>query len=815
MNNYKKLLNVKSLSRAIALVVSAFILLVFSELTSNINGNIKSKFYNFHGPVEPDSNLIIIHVDANDIEKLGGWPLKRSYYALLFNQLNKLKVKKIGVEVFLSQNVFGQSIYNDIILEEINKQNNIVFASLISSIEFNENGFSADSVIYPFPKKYLNSVSTGHINYFKSDGIYLPLKVYTAGNPEYSFSSELSDKKENDDKLFKVNLNTSWESFKKFSVLDFFDYIENDNQELKLFESKTILIGVSDPSTAKTISTHFDESLPGVGFHAIAFDNLKNDEGINYSYLTLSSVVFFLLFLMASFVQRNFRIVISLTLIFCMIFSYFLLISFNTELNYSSFLFTSILLMTAFLFEYVYEKNTKLTSTLTETEILKRALSAKETKLNQLEKELDLSSESSPEDLISRVADLKKEISELKKSEEDSLKAELNIDENEIKNFQGIVYRSKEMDTITKLVSKVAPEEATVLITGESGSGKELIAKAIHNLSRRKDNEFIAVNCAAMTDSLLESELFGHVKGAFTNAISDKKGYFAAADKGTIFLDEIGETSENFQVKILRVLQSGEYQRVGEVENQKSHARIIAATNKDLLKLIEDKEFREDLYYRLNVIQVELPKLKNRKDDIEILADFFAKREDDDMSISKAVMQKLNENEWKGNVRELESIIKRAVIFAKAEKRNIIQLNDLPPELSKYDKSNLENLILESLREKEFSHTAINETAKELGNLSRTIVSENFRGIVFKNYFDSNFDVEKTVKKISQSEKPETEGKVKSKLETYLKNIKKDLLSIETKDFDEIKKTFASKYKNLPQKYHYYLDEVTKHLLNE
>ncbi len=810
------MLNIKTISRVAAIVLSGLIIIFLADFANSINDNVKAKFYDFAGPAEPDSNFIIIHIDENDIERLGGWPLKRSYYALLFNQLNKLKVKQIGVEVFLSDNYSGQSIYNDIILEEVKKNKNIAFASLLSSIFFDEKLYIADSIIHPFPKKVINSVITGHINYTKSDGIYLPSSVKVNDEVEKPLSLILSESVDNSSELLhKVNLNTSWEKLHKYSVLEFFDLVENNDSQLKTFEGKTILIGVSDPSTAKTIETYFNDALPGVGFHAIAADSFKNSNGINYSYVNLSAVLFFVLFTLICFINKNFKIIISSVLIACMIFSYFLLISFNTELNYSVYLFISVLLMIAYLVEYMYKKNNQLTTTLTETEILKRALSAKETKLNQLEKELDLSSESSSEDLINKVADLKKEISELKKSEDDSQKAELSVEENEVKNFQGIVYRSKEMEKITSLVSKVAPEEATVLITGESGSGKELIAKAIHNLSKRKEEEFIAVNCAAMTDSLLESELFGHVKGAFTNAVSDKKGYFAAADEGTIFLDEIGETSENFQVKLLRVLQSGEYQRVGEVETQKSHARIIAATNKDLSKLIEEKKFREDLYYRLNVIQVELPKLKDRKEDVEILADFFAKREDENMSISKAVMQKLSENEWKGNVRELESIVKRAVIFAKAEKRKILQLNDLPPELSKFDKSNLENLILESLREKEFSHTAINETAKELGNLSRTIVSENFRGIVLKNYFDSSFDIEKTVKKICQGDNTDALSKVKSKLETYLKNIKKDLNSTVASDFDELKKLFSSKYKNLPQKYHYYLDEVIKHLFDD
>lgn len=370
------------------------------------------------------------------------------------------------------------------------------------------------------------------------------------------------------------------------------------------------------------------------------------------------------------------------------------------------------------------------------------------------------------------------------------------------------------MNDVVSVVQKVAPQNATVLITGESGSGKELIANAIHQLSGRKNNNFIAVNCAALTETLLESELFGHVKGAFTNAVAEKKGVFEAADKGTIFLDEIGETSENFQVKLLRVIQSGEFQKVGSVEAQHTDVRVIAATNKNLEEQVKEKKFREDLYYRLNVIKIYLPPLRERKEDIEPVVNFFIKKENENLSISKAAVQQLIENDWKGNVRELESVIKRACIFANAENRNIIKLSDLPAEIVKTDKTNLEGLILESLREKEFSHTSINETAKELGDISRTIVSENFRGIVFKNYFDSNFEIDSAVQKISASKKEEVNEKVRSKIQTYFKNINNDLEKTNSKQFDEIKKEFNSKYKNLPQKYHFYLDEIIKHFIS-
>ncbi len=379
-----------------------------------------------------------------------------------------------------------------------------------------------------------------------------------------------------------------------------------------------------------------------------------------------------------------------------------------------------------------------------------------------------------------------------------------------VENFYGIVYSSSSIAQVVELIKKAAPTDTTILVTGESGTGKELVAKAIHLLSKRKDKNFISVNCAALQDSLLESELFGHERGAFTGAVADRQGRFELADNGTIFLDEIGETSENFQAKMLRVLQSGEIEKVGSTKAYKVDVRVVAATNKNLSELVKKKKFREDLFYRLNVINIELPPLRERKEDINVLAKSFIESEAADMQISIAALQALNDYNWKGNVRELESVIKRAVIFANSEKRNMIQLTDLPKEIVKEATYNFEDIVLESLRGKKFSHSSIIETAKELGNINRTMISENLRGVVLKSLVESEFNIEKAITLISGTEDIDTNERVRSKIQTFLGNIENDLRKTEINDFETFKKQFSSKYKNLPVKFHSYLDEVTK-----
>jgi DNA-binding NtrC family response regulator len=243
-------------------------------------------------------------------------------------------------------------------------------------------------------------------------------------------------------------------------------------------------------------------------------------------------------------------------------------------------------------------------------------------------------------------------------------------------SFPNIIGKSDRMQRLLDLVGQVASSRSTILITGETGTGKELVAKAIHANSPRADQMFVAVNSGSLPPELLESTLFGHVKGAFTSAIQTKKGYFEVADKGTIFFDEIGNLGPETQIKMLRVLQEKEFTPLGSTEPQKVDVRILAATNADLAQLVKENKFREDLYYRLNVINIGLPPLRERKEDIPLLIqhffNFYCKENDkflDSMSHSRLsfapeAMQILMEYNWPGNVRELENVIERAVVLA-------------------------------------------------------------------------------------------------------------------------------------------------------
>ncbi len=251
--------------------------------------------------------------------------------------------------------------------------------------------------------------------------------------------------------------------------------------------------------------------------------------------------------------------------------------------------------------------------------------------------------------------------------------------------FDHIVGKCKKMHQLFELISKIAPTSSTVLIRGESGTGKELIARAIHYNSPRKKAPFVPVNCAALPESLLEAELFGHEKGAFTDATYKKEGMFEVANRGTIFLDEISDMTLRMQAKILRVIQERSFTRVGGTKPIQVDVRILAATNRDLEKMIKEGSFREDLYYRLNVVGIFVPPLRDRKEDIPLLAWHFLKKYNQIhgkkvKNISPRVMERLLSYSWPGNVRELENVMERAVILSG---REILTLEDLSPHFQK------------------------------------------------------------------------------------------------------------------------------------
>ncbi|GIK59879.1 MAG: hypothetical protein JETCAE03_14610 [Ignavibacteriaceae bacterium] len=795
--------------RITILILVSLVLFLVPDFRKSIDNEIENLFIKTRGQIEPDTNIIIIHFSENDIARIGPWPIKRNYYALLINQLTHLGVKKIGLEVFLSSRLVTQSVYDNLLMKEIEKSGKVILSCIAGSIVEKNNLFVTDSLSYPSPKLLNEKLLTGHINYLKEDRYEIPLNIRQNEVYEKAFSLQLSGK-QLDQKSVIVNFVSSWNSFKKYSALDFAELVYSQSNELKLFKNKIIIIGISDPQIASAIQTPFDEQMPGVALHAFALDNILNSRDVDNRFYVLSATTLLLIILgliIYRSIYNNKNITIYLFAVISVIIGSFVLINFYYwKISLSFFFIPLLAIIITDISLYFIQGKEELKGALDESTALRNLLHSKENQLNTLQREIKESGKESSQ-LIEKINSLQSDIKKLKGSEDDRSQAGIIVS-GKVENFYGIIYSSTLMKRVVDLIQKAAPTDATILITGDSGTGKELVAKAVHSLSKRKDKNFISVNCAALNDSLLESELFGYEKGAFTGAVTDKQGRFELADGGTIFLDEIGETSENFQSKLLRVLQSGEIEKVGSTKPNSVDVRVVAATNKNLSALVKEKLFREDLYYRLNVINIEVPPLKDRKEDINLLAKSFIEAENSSLQISVSALQALNDYNWKGNVRELESVVMRAIIFTKSDGRNLIQLADLPKEIVKETTFGFDDIVLESLRSKKFSHSAIVETARELGNVNRTLISENLRGLAFKILVECNFNIDKAILTISESGDKETNDRVRDKLQTFIKNIENDILKSGVNNFEAVKKKFASKYKNLPVKFHLYLDKV-------
>lgn len=368
------------------------------------------------------------------------------------------------------------------------------------------------------------------------------------------------------------------------------------------------------------------------------------------------------------------------------------------------------------------------------------------------------------------------------------------------------------MERVVDLVRRIGPEDLPVLLLGETGTGKEVVARALHAASKRSAKPFVAINCSALTETLLESELFGHEKGSFTGALTRRRGHFEMADGGTLFLDEISETSGAFQAKLLRVLQEGLVQRLGSEGTIRVDVRIIAASNRDVKASVDVGAFRADLYYRLNGVTITLPALRERTADIPLLAEHFLRQRGQRTigGISTGAMRRLIEYHWPGNVRELENAVRHAAVLAASEDRSLIQSCDWPEDIRSgrsgavvgESYQPLEQQILAHLRSHRFNHSALSQTARDLGHRDRGTITEYFRGLCFEALVANQFVVRSACRDLAGDEDARTVARVEQKLRGYVQNLPQG----------EVDPAASAVFKGLPKKYHPALRQVIAHL---
>ncbi len=716
-----------------------------------------------------------------------------------------------------------------------------------------KNGISLE---LPFPQLLQSVQRIGHTNFTDNNNIpfllgagngkYLPAfafvveetrRMYNRADTQITADERLFEQGKiyasplGDDGDVMINYPGDIRSFQLISGVNFLkEYDEMKSGGMPsayapAIKGKIVLVGIIAEGRSQFVETPFAQQFPSIGMHATFIDNLLQDRFLHGAMFGMHSpksgiiiallmgVLSTLLMMMRKEVVGLLSIVIVMALLVAL--SLYLFSSQASMLSVTPSLFSVIIVVITLLLTKHQSTRAELHEVSRQKETISETLSEKEQTLRKLEQELAGSlhrqSDANNIQLLDEIRRYKTEIEQMKATACDSRPFTLSSQDATVErsDFHGILYYSNgHMAKVVDFIKKIADTNAVVLVQGESGTGKELVANAIHRQSQRKEKPFVAINCGALSESLLESELFGHERGAFTGAMREKPGRFELADGGTIFLDEIGETSEAFQVKLLRVLQDGTFERVGGTETRKVDIRVVAATNRDLKQQVALKRFREDLFYRVNVFAIQLPPLRDRKDDIPLLVESFISAEQPGMTCSQSAVDALMRHEWRGNIRELQSAIKRAVVLAVSEGRQMLRLKDFSDEViaAGLEKDNLEERIIASLREKEFSRSAISETAEDLGGLNRGTVAEYFRGYVFKVFSESHWNLEHTVESIAGVRDFTIRGRVQKKASEYLANAIQYVDA--SRSFDEVTTLSKPKYKNLPQRYHVYLDQL-------
>ncbi len=864
-HQYKKLY----LGSGITLIV-VLLTILFPGAFNLMERSTQAVEFRVRGESKIDSSIVVLYLNNDDIKALGGLPLKRNYYALIINVLHDLGARTIGMDIALSERDKDNPEFDELLANVVKDAGNVVLGGYfqkVSDVPLHYTNEPEDSLFdrfttrtcknldstlvrkgyqldLPYPELLENAAAFGHTNL--TDQLDVPLLIAVDSGkylPAFGFAvllrSYMDEYREsagrvrsfvnipglpNGDVL--LNYAGGMNSLNMFPVLNYvkeFDAIKAGRMPpffLEDLRGKIVLLGVVAEGRGVFVPTPFEQQFPSIGIHATFIHNALHRNFLEASSARTNYLLILIsgLFCTAMLMIRRERIglLAIFSLVVVTIVVSFLLFSKSSYLMPTVQPIAAAVLVTVgiLIYQHVYVRG-QLRIVSVDKERITLLLEEKEQKLQTLEKELALSLRSEADEhnllLKDEIKRYKEEITTLKEQENDlqPFTEERAGTGSRREEINGIVYDAVgPMREVVQFIKKIADSDATVLLLGESGTGKELVAKALHQQSQRNQQPFVAVNCGALTESLLESELFGHEKGSFTGALKEKPGRFELAEGGTIFLDEIAETSEAFQVKLLRVLQEGTYERVGGTETKKTNVRVIAATNRNIKQAVEEKKFREDLYYRLNIFTIQLPPLRERTVDIPLLAEYFAAVELPGTEISVSVMKCLQEYNWKGNIRELQSTMKRAVLLAKSEGRTMLRVKDLPPDIASIATTSIdiEERIIEVLRDKKFSRNSISETADDLGGLNRGTVAEYFRGYCFRIFAEGGWNISAATAEIAGTNEPEVRERVEKKLLEYLSNAIEHVDG--AKSVDQTKNDSRPKYKNLPQRYHPILDDI-------
>jgi len=848
--------------------LALLMIILLHGLITPVEDQVTTLKYRLRGRQEADSNIVIVYID-NDAVKDMGRPVRRNFYALMLKALSELHVAAVGIDVMFEEPNGEYPEYDDLLGATIAGAGRVVLSSYFGTVSdtgsagpARERGeppglpdqgghvWYGEDFHRPLGVLARAAAGVGHLNL--ENDVDIPVLVRSAHGVVPAFAAEVlrvsrgvdrSGVRMEDgtvtigrDLRFKVgakglaNLNfpgpiSSFRSYPFLEVLKSYDALRQDRTPsvpIRSLENKIILISVVAEDHSVYMNTPVSPRYPSVGLQATFLDNALQDRFLGHPGTIVLHVLAFLLAWACAaailFLKPPLdKLVAGSLLVVVGLLSVMLFERQAYLLPLSPLLMAGVASTVGSMFHQQRSTVTAVRKLQAEKDAIAAELKEKEAHVRMMENELlQLEAAKSSDrtaELLEEIRRYKTEIHALSSRADDIVEFPLDQQDpgNQVAEFEGIVYaRPGPMMPAIDFIGKIAGSDAPVLILGESGTGKELVAKAVHTRSQRAGKPFVAVNCGALSEGLLDSELFGHEKGAFTGAVKDRMGRFELAHGGTIFLDEIGEVTEAFQLKLLRVVQEGELERVGGTRTLRVDVRVIAATNRDLKEQVKLRRFREDLFYRLNVLTVALPPLRERKEDIPLLVQHFLRREGDALRISRNVMNALQSHTWKGNVRELESVIKRCALLARADGRTMINLGDLTEEVAAAAATGiaLEDQILESLREKGFSRSSVSDTAGELGGLNRGTVAEYLRGQCLRAFVENGFKIEAATQHVSLSSDEEINARVRKKVLEYLSNIAE--VSDRSLPWENVTVALRPKTKNLPQRFHPYVEQVAE-----
>jgi transcriptional regulator with GAF, ATPase, and Fis domain/CHASE2 domain-containing sensor protein len=792
----------------------------------------------------------LVYIGPEDIKTMGGWPITRDYYGYLTHILQQSGARAVGFDVLFESPDKLYPEYDQALADFIQTSQRVCLPMAFSEIKYGQDRqWHGQDATFPFHSLKKAAKAIGFSNLGEQTVVHsLPLVVQYQDSAFYSLGFQLAclylhsaippAVKENPiqyagklslsltrDNCLLLNHFGGIDKIRSMSLTRMLQMWQNSPDSLDL-KDRLVLVAVTAPGLASLKMTPFSPAFPASLLHLTAAENIIERSYLRPVPLIISLAILSILGCCLYLAQKRLSMqhfvltcaglfaLYSLTAMLVFVSGHFIL-----PLLYPLMLVglyaASVVISTA----RQHRGQQQVAHSLLHSQIEYKTaeLEEAENKLSRLqeqlaqEKQISSSHQQLLQEKMESAMELEKQLQDLL-AYSAPRQTKTRFHETDVVHSD-----TSPFIPVLELAHKVSQDTIPVLITGETGTGKEMVAQFIHNAGPRRKGPFVAVNCGALPDTLLESELFGHEKGSFTGATAQRKGRFELANGGTIFLDEVTETSQAFQAKLLRVVQEGILERVGGERPIRVDVRIIAATNKNIKEYVTDGRFREDLYYRLNGFPIFLPPLRQRSKDIPLLAHHLLKKHGfgDALSFSDHVMDLLCTYPWPGNVRELENTVRRAAILAQSDDRRLIQAMDLSSELSGQDRHSLstgykpvEDQILEMMRRLEFSHSAIHQTAKALGNRDRGTITEYVRGTCFEYLVKNDFDLAQTAKALAASANQETIQRVEKRVTEYLNNIKSHLGDLK----NQPDKTAHPAFKGLPKKYHTSLIRIIEHL---